>query len=364
MYYRQLGKCGVEVSVISFGGMRWASEEDAYNTLNHGMDCGMNYVDTSSGYLNGRSEEWIGKAVKDRRDEIYVSTKSNWSKGPSARDVRKAIDDSLKRTGLDYFDFYQIWNLENMETLNDVLKKRGTLEGIRKAMKNGVIRHGLGFTFHGTPEAFKAAVDSGVFVSAMVSYNILKRKEEELIQYAGERGVGVVVMNPLGGGVLALAADSSLSFLRKGDAGPQYGAMRFLLANRHITTSTVGCATPEQVDQALIALEDYESLDETYRLEMIRKADIFRPKEGDFCTGCEYCNKCPEEFRPASLMKAMRDFARYGVSEDRLKEWLLTRFISEKELRKCTECGNCMELCPLHLDILAEIRRAKKEFDI
>ena len=208
MYYRKLGKCGVEISVISFGGMRWATEEDACNTLNHGMDCGMNYVDTSSAYLNGKSEEWIGKAVKGRRDEIYVSTKSNWAKGPSADDVRKAIDGSLKRTGLDYFDFYQIWNLENVEILNDVLKKGGTLDGIQKAMKDGLVKYGLGFTFHGIPEAFKAAVDSGVFVSAMVSYNILKRKEEELIQYASDRGVGVVVMNPLGGGVRALAADS------------------------------------------------------------------------------------------------------------------------------------------------------------
>ena len=63
-------------------------------------------------------------------------------------------------------------------------------------------------------------------------------------------------------------------------------------------------------------------------------------------------------------MTAMRDFVRYGVSEDKLKEWLITKFISEKELRKCTECGDCMELCPLHLDILTEIRRAKKAFGI
>lgn len=362
MLYNELGKSGVSISAISFGAMRWPSEEACHAIINRGLDLGLNYVDTSSGYVGGESEKWTGRAVKARRDEIYFSSKSNWSSAPSADAVRKAIDKSLKATGLDYFDFYQIWGLQSVEVVEQAVAKGGMVEGVKKARAEGLIRQGFGFTFHGTPEQFQAAVDTGEFLCATVSYNLMNRKEEEQIAYAGKKRVGVIIMNPLAGGVLGLAGDRSLDFLRQGGSGPCHGALRFLLANPNITTSIVGFRAVGEVDQAVAALAGAEALDEHYRRELMASMDAAKFLEGDFCTGCGYCKDCPNGFDPTRLMEAMRDFAVYRVDEKRLADWIWSKYPHKnivEQIRLCTECGECEDKCPQHLDIVEQIRNAK-----
>ena len=139
------------------------------------------------------------------------------------------------------------WNPPlNRPSLAQALSKGGTIEGVRKAQAEGLIKHGLGFTFHGDATLFKAAVDTREFLCATVSYNLTKRRQEELLDYAAAHGVGVIIMNPLAGGVLT-RDDPSLSFLRQGEYGPWYGALRFLLANESITTAIVGYRRVQEV---------------------------------------------------------------------------------------------------------------------
>jgi len=365
MLYNELGRSGVKVSAISYGAMRWPDEETCHRIINRGLDLGMNYVDTSTGYVGGQSEVWTGRAVRDRRDEIYFSSKSGFAKAPSADDVRKTIEKSLAATGLEYFDFYQLWGLGSMEVLQAAVGKGGTVEGVRKAQDEGLVKHGLGFTFHGPPEVFRAAVDTGELLCATVSYNLMNRKEEDQIAYAGSKGVGVIIMNPLAGGVLGLANRRLMDFLCEGGSGPARGALRFLLANRNITTSIVGFTAEEEIDQAAEAVEGADALDEAYRQSLIEQMEAVQLVEGDFCTGCGYCKDCPNGFNPSKFMQAMRDFAVYGVGEDRLRHWLLSKYPHESlpdGLNKCTECGECQEKCPQKLDIVEQIRRAKALF--
>ncbi len=367
MLFNELGSSGVKVSAIGFGSMRWPSEELCYQIIHRGMDLGMNYIDTSTGYVGGQSEAWSGRAVHNRRDEILFSSKSNWASAPTADAVRAAIERSLQATGLDYFDFYQIWGLQSLEVVQQALARNGTVAGIRKARAEGLIKHGLGFTFHGTPEDFRAAVDTGEFLCATVSYNLINRKEEALIDYAGEKGVGVIIMNPLAGGVLALAGHESLDFLREGSSGPARGALRFLLANRNISTSIVGFTAVQEADQAVAALEGAEALGEPYRRELIGKMEAVKLVEGDFCTGCGYCKDCPNGVNPSKFMQAMRDFAIYGVDEKKLAHWIHSRYPHQDpvaQLRLCTECGQCEEKCPQHLAIVEQVRKAKAALSI
>jgi len=381
MIYRKLGGSGVEISAISFGAMRWPSAEACRDVINRGIDAGMNYVDTSTGYCNGRSEEWTAEAVRPRRHEIYVSDKTGFGKAAKADEVRQAIDGSLARMGLEYFDFWQLWGLQRQETLDDALGKGGWLAGVRKAQKEGLVRHGAGFTFHGPPELFRAAVDCGEFVSATVSYNLMKRTEEEQIKYAGEHGVGIIIMNPLAGGVLGLAGHPALNFLRGGDAGSppaggqvagrkedgqgaaSYGALRFLLANKNITAAIVGFRAAAEVDQNLKALEGADKLDEPFRRGLMAAMDSAKLLEGDFCTGCGYCKECPSGVNPHRFMPAMRDFAVYGVEAGRLEDWLWSQYPHSSvtdDLSKCIECGQCETKCPQHLKIIENIRKGKK----
>ncbi len=364
MLYNTLGKSGLKVSAISFGAMRWPSAEECARIINRGLDLGINYVDTSTGYEGGKCEAWTGAAVKARRSEILFSAKSHWDAAPSADQVRKTLEQSLERTGLDSFDFYQVWGLQRQEVLDGILAKGGTVEGVRKAMDEGIVKHGLGFTFHGPAEVFRNAIDSGEFLCATVSYNLMNRKEEDNIAYAAEKGVGTIIMNPLAGGVLALAGENAFDFLRGGpNNGTPYGALRFLLANRNITASIVGFSAPEEVDEAVAALEGAECLDEGYRQDLIARMEAVKPVEGDFCTGCGYCRECPQGVNPTRFMKSMRDFAMYGVKKDRLGRWLLSQYPHSDiraELDKCTECGTCESKCPQHLPIIESIRRGRE----
>lgn len=366
MIYRQLGNTGIKISVLSFGTMRWTSEESCYETIQKGIDAGMNYFDTSTGYVEGKSEIWTGKAVKDRRSEVYFSSKSQYGSAPSESAVRKSIENSLKKAGLEYFDFYQLWGLSNMDMLREAAKKRGFLEGVRKAKDEGLIKYGTGFTFHGTADVFKAAVDSGEFICATVSYNLMNRKEEEQIRYAGENGVGIFIMNPLAGGVLAMAGEQKYDFLKDKDSGTWYGALRFLLANRNITAALIGLSLPDQIEKNLKVLDNLEELDEAYRAGLIEKIDRIELEKKGLCTGCRYCEVCPKKFSPSKLMQILRDFKLYGMKKHDLKNWIYSRYVHDQppelQLKKCIECGKCQSKCPQKLEILAEIRKTKSIF--
>ncbi len=367
MIYHQFPKAGVKVSAISFGSMRWPSEEACFRIVQRGLDAGLNYVDTSTGYCAGKSLKWTGRAVKNRRSEILFSCKSNWSAAPKADDVRRTIEASLKEAELDYFDFWQIWGLEQKDTVKQAVAKGGFIQGIRKAQTDGLIRHGTGFTCHGPAEVFRAAVDTGEFACATVSYNLMNRAEEAQIAYAAQRGVGMVVMNPVAGGVLALAGDPKLDFLRGPDIGPAYGAVRFLLANRSIATSIVGFRAEEEVDQSVAALAGSEALDEAFRKDLMARMDAVKLLEGNFCTGCGYCKDCPHGVKPTKLMEVMRDFIVYGVAPERLSDWIWSKYPHEDligQLKLCTECKVCEQKCPQHLDIVKSIRKAKAALGI
>ncbi|HET6426790.1 MAG TPA: aldo/keto reductase [Phycisphaerae bacterium] len=361
------GTSGIQVSAVSFGAMRWPSEQECHDIIHHGLDGGLNYIDTSTGYVQGHSLGWSGSAVQGRRDEILFSCKSFFGKAPSAKEVLQAIKTSLKTAGLEYFDLWQLWGLGKMEVLEDALKPGGTIEGIRKAQDKGLVKLGTGFTFHGPAEVFRAAIDTGEFLCATVSYNLLNRKEEENIAYAGEKGVGIITMNPLAGGVLGLAGEDTLAFLCGDGTGPAYGALRFLLANPSISTPIVGFTAVKEIDQAVAAAEGSEQLDEAFRQDLIAKADSLQLIEGDFCTGCGYCKECPQGFTPSKFMQAMRDFIVYGVAEDRLKHWLLSRYphnVLDEHLAQCTLCGVCQEKCPQKLPITDQIKQAKELFGV
>ena len=367
MIFHSFPKAGVKVSAISFGSMRWPSEDACRQIMQKGLDAGLNYVDTSTGYCAGKSLKWTGRAIKNRRSEILFSCKSNWSAAPKADEVRKSIEAALIEAELDYFDFYQLWGLEEAKTVQQAVAKGGFLEGVRKAQKDGLVRYGTGFTFHGRPEVFREAIDTGEFACTTVSYNLMNRNEEDQIAYAADKGVGVVVMNPLAGGVLALAGDKNLSFLHGAGIGPSYGALRFLLANRGVATCIVGFRDTAEVGQALAALADAEKLDDAYRRNLVSSMDAVQLIKGNFCTGCEYCKQCPHGANPSKLMQVMRDFAVYGVQSDRLADWIWSKYPHEDpvaQFKACQECKVCEQKCPQHLKIIEAFRRAKAALKI
>jgi predicted aldo/keto reductase-like oxidoreductase len=368
MLYRKLGRTDIRISALSFGTMRWTSAESCYETVQRGIDAGMNYFDTSTGYVAGQSEVWTGRAVRGRRSEILFSSKIQYGRAPNETAVRAAIEASLRRTGLDYFDFYQLWGLGSMDMLKAALKPGGFADGVRRAMKDGLVRMGCGFTFHGTPDVFRAAVDSGEFLCATVSYNAMNRAEEENVRYAEQKGVGIFVMNPLGGGVLAMAGDKKYDFLKGPGGSPAYGALRFLLANSGVTAALLGLSRPEQVDTDLEALRGTAELNEAWRDGLATLIDGIRLTDPGFCTGCRYCEICDNGFSPSKLMQTIRNAKLYSVVPENMKQWVYAAYthdrMPEEQLADCTECGKCQEKCPQKLKIVGEIQGMKRLFSV
>lgn len=197
-----LGKTGVVIPRIALGlGSRFLNIktlDEAIEMCNYALDNGLYYWDTAHAYENTAtgaiSEERLGHIVKDRRKEIFLSTKV------TARDPEKAkleIEDSLKRLRTDHLDMLKIHSVESMKDVEEITRKGGVLDVLSKLKDQGITRF-IGFSGHGNAEALKAMADTGRFDSmlfAMNHYDANKQNRQgTLIPAAKEKGMGIMLM--------------------------------------------------------------------------------------------------------------------------------------------------------------------------
>lgn len=203
-------RSGLKVHPVSLGGMRFPEDIDqAVALIRQAIDSGMVYIDTSRGYLD--SEVKLNKALKDGyREKVILSTKcSPWIKKVEPTDNASAdctfrrIVESMERLGVEYLDFYQIWNILSPECYEKATRKGGMVDGIKKAMDQGLVKH-TGFTTHDTPENISRYIDEADWCETILfTYNMLNPTYKDIIAKAHDKGIATVVMNPIGGGMLA-----------------------------------------------------------------------------------------------------------------------------------------------------------------
>ena len=249
MQKRPCGKTGLDFTVIGFGGMRihGGDAKQWADLVRQAAEAGFNYFETSHRYCGSTSEAKIGEGLKGfPREKVIISTKSSADDFLTADAVRKVIDESLAKLQVDYLDFYQLWSLPLKDFTEIAIKPGGTLEGIRKAMDEGLIRH-LGFTSHDSPENMIALLRTGEFEAVTLQYNLLNRVNEPVIAEAGRLGIGVIVMGPLHGGILAtptpvlerIMGTSGCSRIQ-GQGAAAEAAFRFILSNPNVTCAISG----------------------------------------------------------------------------------------------------------------------------
>ena len=203
-------RSGHKVPRISIGAMRFPKDTDvAVSLLRYAIDRGMRYIDTSRGY--GESEWIIGFALKDGyRDKVILSSKwSPWnmmvdpSDDTSSDCVRRRIEESLKRLDVDYLDYYQVWSINKREQYDKVVAKGGMVEGMLKAKKEGLVGH-LGFTTHDSVENLLTYIEEADWCEVLLTtYNLINIQYAPVIEAAHAKGIGTLIMNPVGGGRLA-----------------------------------------------------------------------------------------------------------------------------------------------------------------
>ena len=333
MKYKTLGKTGLKVSQMGFGGIP-IQRIDVAGTrklMEQMVEAGINYIDTARGYTV--SESFLGEALVGIRDKFVLATKSmSRTKETMAAD----IEISLNNLKTDYIDLYQVHN-PNIQQLQQVVAEGGALEALMEAKAAGKIGH-IGLTAHSL-EVFEMALSMDWVETIMFPYNIVETQGEKLITKCAEKNVGFICMKPLAGGAID---DATL-------------ALRFICANDHISVVIPGMAEPKELDQNLAAVNDESPLSpaEERKIVAIRK-DLGT----QFCRRCNYCAPCSEGISIPSVFLFEGYLSRYGLGE-----WAKDRYgAMAKHASDCVGCGICETRCPYNLPIRQMLKVAAIKF--
>jgi predicted aldo/keto reductase-like oxidoreductase len=335
MQYRVLGKTGLEVSVIGFGGIpvQRTSYEEARDSILKAEALGINFIDTAKGYTV--SEEYIGKALEGSRDQWILSTKS------MARDresMTRDIESSFVNLKTDYIDVYHVHNVRNLDEYEKVMSEDGAYSAISDYVAKGKIGH-IGFTTH-NKDMLAMAIESGKFETIMFPYNIVEHQAGGAFKRAKELNIGVIAMKPLAGGVIT---DAAL-------------ALRYIIENGDVTCAIPGMANLQEVIDNAWAAENFQPLSDAEREDTQKIAQALGTQ---FCRRCGYCGPCPVgiDIPTMFLLKGYKE--RYG-----LEKWSIDRYFGLKARAKdCIECGQCEERCPYDLPIRSMLKEVRQCFD-
>lgn len=374
MHYRTLGRTGIKTSALGFGCMRLPTIEQggkidrdkAIKLIRKGIDNGITYVDTAWPYHSGESEVVLGLALKDGyREKVTLVTKCpvgfpDFSE-PEHFDER--LDEQLGRLDVECLDFY-LFHALNKKSWDEKIIGLNLVERALKAKKDGKIKH-LGFSFHDTPEVLKEIIDSGHFDLMLVQYNIVDQINHEMIDYAGEKGLAVAIMGPIGGGRLAGTdlPDEMQEWLTPGRANFVDLALKFVFSNPNVSVALSGMGSDEMLDDNLriVSRDDYDKLTETQSESIASIASRFKELCDLLCTGCKYCEPCPNDVNISFIFNALQRYQIYGFKEQAIHLYSMigtVRWIAGENASACVECGECLEKCPQNIEIIEQLKKA------
>ncbi|MCL2821333.1 MAG: aldo/keto reductase [Oscillospiraceae bacterium] len=387
MIYRDFGKTGKKISTLGFGCMRlpeiqlkelseaekkarenlswyeaqrddsWVvDEEKAIPLLKAAYDSGINYFDTAQFYCHFKSQATLGKAVRLMdRSKVMVSTKIPFDEVSKTSDFRRMLDLQLGLMDMDYIDFYHFHGI-NKEAFDETVIGMGLRKEAEKAIDEGLIKH-ISFSFHGDPKDIPYMVESfEIFASVLLQYNLLDRSHEKCIDYLADKGLGVVVMGPVGGGRLSVPSALSEKLLGTSYSTPEL-AMRFVLGNKNVSCSLSGMGDMKMLEENLKIAD----IQEPMSAEDFRKANIMMEelkKLSDlYCTGCNYCMPCPKGIEIPSIFEAYTYHNVYGMTEQAKDMWK-AKF--EASISECSHCGVCTEKCPQNIKVPEKLQEVCK----
>lgn len=333
MEYRILGKTGLKVSRLGFGGIpiQRIDAEGTKALVQKMLDEGINYIDTARAYTV--SEEYLGYALEGIREDFILATKA---RGLTKEAMAKDIDTSLKNLRTDFIDLYQFHN-PTMADLDKILAPGGAMEAMVEAKAAGKIDH-IGITTH-SAEVFARVLEMDWVESIMFPYNIVETQGEELIHKCAEKNIAFICMKPLAGGAIE---DGSL-------------AMRFLTANPDVTVLIPGMADPKELDCNIAAVNNTAPLTGE---EQAAIAAVRSQLGTQFCRRCNYCAPCTVGIGIPSVFLFEGYLSRYG-----LEGWARDRYATlAHTASECIECGFCETRCPYQLPIREMMKNAAQKF--
>jgi len=334
MEYRQLGKTGLKVSRMGFGGIPIQKiDEEGTKTLFHKLlEQGVNYIDTARAYTV--SEAYIGYALEGIREHFVLATKSM---AHTREAMEQDIATSLQNLRTDYIDLYQIHN-PNEKALEEILAPGGALEALQAAKAAGRIGH-IGITLH-SMALFQQVLAYPWVETIMFPYNIVETQAEELIAQCNEKNIGFICMKPLAGGAID-DADT---------------ALRYVVSNPNVTVVIPGMAEVGELMQNVQATANTAPLTNEEQEKVSKIRELLGT---NFCRRCNYCAPCSAGINIPLVFLIEGYYSRYNLTD-----WATTRYAGlAKTASDCIECGVCEERCPYHLPIREMMKNAAKVFE-
>lgn len=365
---------GKNIKKLGFGLMRlpMAGEDVDIEQTRQMVDLflqkGFTYFDTAYGYLNGKSEAAAKEALVDRypRDSFQLATKlPAWAGPKTAEEAQGMFWTSLKRTGVEYFDFYLLHNLGAERT--ESFTKFGIWDFLAGQKKEGRIKH-LGFSQHASADFLDEMLNlhpDMEFVQLQINY---ADWESSIIQsgkcyeVARKHGKPVIIMEPVKGGALAKLPKQAAGILKDADPGvsPASWAIRFAASLEGVITVLSGMSTLDQMKDNISYMEHFAPLGsgELTVIEKARKALTAIPQVP--CTDCKYCMKgCPQNVAIPGTFKVINDYLIYHdlASVQGSYKWETMNFAKASA---CIGCGQCEAVCPQSIKIVDELAKASK----
>ncbi|MCH5208360.1 MAG: aldo/keto reductase [Oscillospiraceae bacterium] len=363
---------GNQISQLGYGCMRFSRKgnsidfEKAEKEVMLAIEKGVNYFDTA--YIYPGSEDCLGRILEKNncREKVYIATKLPQYMLRSAAAIDKTFNEELSRLRTDYIDYYLMHMFTDIAEW-EKLKELGIEEWIEKQRTEGRIKS-IGFSYHGETEMFLKILNAYDWDFCQIQYNYLDENTQagrRGLQAAAEKGIPVVIMEPLRGGKLVDLPDKAKQVLASDSKGytPAELGLRWLWDQPEVSCILSGMNSEEMVNENIrIACEAEPNhlTDEDHKIiEQIKQ--IIREREKVNCTGCRYCMPCPKG------VDIPGNFFYYNLMYMEKKGPARFEFAQNMGLRKepgfasqCVGCGKCEQHCPQKINIREKLKEADR----
>ncbi len=308
MQYRKLGNLDIDVSALGFGAMRLPvinkddtkiDKEPASEMMAYAFDNGVNYIDTAHPYHGGNSEIVVGSVLNQGyRDKVYLATKLPTWMVNQPSDFDKLLDEQFQRLQTEYIDFYLLHNLN--ASAWPKMRDMGVMEWCEKIKSEGKVKY-FGFSFHDSFTVLKDIIDSYDWSFFQMQYNYMNENVQagtKGLEYGAQKGLGVIIMEPLFGGSLINMPDNVKDLWKKHDCDRSTAdiALQWLWNKKEISMVLSGMSTIEQTKEN-VASASTSGVDTLTQSELTLVSEIqeaLRDARLVPCTKCGYCMPCPE----------------------------------------------------------------------
>ena len=350
MQYRNFGNTDIKLSALGFGTMRLPTiknkyedidESEAIKIIRHGIDNGINYIDTAFMYHGGNSEIVLGKALKDGyREKVYIADKLALWGCKNYNDLDNVFNTQLERLQVDCIDFYLVHNLQReFWGMKDKLR---LLEWCDNVRKSGKIKY-LGFSFHDTFDIFKSIIDEYNWDFCQIQYNYMNEDVQagtEGLKYASTKGLPIIIMEPLLGGMLADPSNEIQKIWDDSDLNPVETALKWLWNKPEITVVLSGMSTMKQLEENLQTASNSEvgQLKNKEKETINNSIEAFQKLMKVPCTKCFYCApECPQGIFIPSIFQGYNSYEK----DAKLYTDLYAQLPESQNAGACIQCKKC-----------------------